>query len=192
MHGLPTTQVTWSATGGTITTSGLYTAGDSPGTYTVTATSVTNASEHATGRITVQEPVTISALVGRWEGSATITVPLGIGSSTEELWQAQFIQPQDNGLATVYLVRPLDRWPFLLWDTLVGTYSGNSFSGHAIAYRDTFRPTGAGIEIPDSGATFSATATDRSSLVGTYKRPAGLVGGSPAFMTIIFDMHRQS
>jgi hypothetical protein len=39
LFGLPTSAVSWEATGGTIDTAGVYTAGDVPGSYTVTATS---------------------------------------------------------------------------------------------------------------------------------------------------------
>ena len=45
--------VSWSGTGGTITTSGLYTAPTSAGTYTITATSAADSSKSATATITV-------------------------------------------------------------------------------------------------------------------------------------------
>ena len=48
--GTSNTAVTWKATGGSINASGLYTAPQSPGTYTVTATSVTDTSKSARPR----------------------------------------------------------------------------------------------------------------------------------------------
>ena len=48
--------VTWSATGGTITTAGLYTAGNAPGPFTVTATSMADNSKSATAALTITAP----------------------------------------------------------------------------------------------------------------------------------------
>ncbi len=47
------TAVTWSATGGTITSAGFYTAGATPGTFSVTATSVQDSTKSATAAITI-------------------------------------------------------------------------------------------------------------------------------------------
>lgn len=49
--------VNWTATGGTISTTGLYTAPATPGTYTVRATSTTDATRYAEAIATVQQPV---------------------------------------------------------------------------------------------------------------------------------------
>ena len=46
--------VTWSATGGTINSSGVYTAPSSAGNVTVTATSTQDAAKHGAGSVTVQ------------------------------------------------------------------------------------------------------------------------------------------
>ncbi len=53
--GTTNTGVTWSATGGTISSSGLFTAGTTAGTYAVTATSMADTSKSA------QVPVTLTA-----------------------------------------------------------------------------------------------------------------------------------
>src|SRR5207248_1110404 len=54
--GTTNTAVTWSATGGTISSSGLYTAPSTAGTYTVTATSVADSTKSASARVTVTAP----------------------------------------------------------------------------------------------------------------------------------------
>ncbi|MEO8129735.1 MAG: Ig-like domain-containing protein, partial [Bryobacteraceae bacterium] len=59
VSGSQNTAVTWKATGGTISTSGVYTAGSVPGTYTVTATSAADPSKSATASVTVQ-PVQVT------------------------------------------------------------------------------------------------------------------------------------
>ncbi|HMD09490.1 MAG TPA: Ig-like domain-containing protein [Candidatus Acidoferrum sp.] len=51
--GSSNTNVTWTATGGTISTGGLYTAGNSAGSYSVTATSVADTTKYATAPVTV-------------------------------------------------------------------------------------------------------------------------------------------
>jgi hypothetical protein len=45
--------VTWTATGGTISAGGLYTAGNSAGSYSVTATSVADTSKYVTAPVTI-------------------------------------------------------------------------------------------------------------------------------------------
>jgi Fe-S cluster assembly iron-binding protein IscA len=50
------TSVTWTATGGTITTGGVYTAPPAPGTYTITATSQQDPSKSDTAIVTVVPP----------------------------------------------------------------------------------------------------------------------------------------
>jgi hypothetical protein len=51
---------TWTAMGGTISASGLFTAGSAAGSFTVRATSVADPTKFATGQVTVQPPVQIS------------------------------------------------------------------------------------------------------------------------------------
>lgn len=51
--GTPNTAVTWTATGGTISSSGLYTAGSVSGSFGVTATSVADPTQSATAGVTI-------------------------------------------------------------------------------------------------------------------------------------------
>ena len=48
--------VTWSATGGTVSSSGLFTAGNTVGTYNVIATSMADSSKSAQATVTVTAP----------------------------------------------------------------------------------------------------------------------------------------
>src|SRR5580658_2037873 len=54
------TAVTWSATGGTISSSGLYTAPATTGAYTVTAASEDNGTNSASATVTVNPAVPMS------------------------------------------------------------------------------------------------------------------------------------
>jgi hypothetical protein len=51
--GTSNTSVSWTATGGTITSAGLYTAGATPGSFTVTGTSAQDATKSASSTVTI-------------------------------------------------------------------------------------------------------------------------------------------
>jgi hypothetical protein len=61
--GTTNTAVTWTASGGTVTSSGLYTAPSSAGTYTVTATSAADSTKSASAVVTVSQPVQVSVSI---------------------------------------------------------------------------------------------------------------------------------
>ncbi|HEX6315523.1 MAG TPA: hypothetical protein VFZ73_11715, partial [Gemmatimonadaceae bacterium] len=61
--GTGNTGVVWSATGGTISSAGLYTAGTTPGTHSVVATSVADPGAFATATVTINA----SSLAGSWQ-----------------------------------------------------------------------------------------------------------------------------
>ena len=77
--GTGNTAVTWSATAGTISSSGLYTAPASAGSFTVRATSVADTSKFASAPVTVSLPGTSTVLLGdqNVESQADSSLPLG-------------------------------------------------------------------------------------------------------------------
>src|SRR5271170_5361247 len=60
--GTTNTMVTWAATGGTISTTGDYTAGNNAGTFSVTATSAADTSKSAQMAVTVTAAVTLTTI----------------------------------------------------------------------------------------------------------------------------------
>ena len=105
--GLANTSVTWSATAGSISNSGLYTAPTAAGSYTVTATSAADASESASATVTVTSsavPIAVSispALVslaagGTQQFAVTVT---GTGNSSVT-WSASGGTISSAGLYT--------------------------------------------------------------------------------------------
>ena len=60
VSGTSNTAVTWTTSGGTVTTTGLYTAPLSAGTYAVTARSVADSTKSAAATVTVSTPISIS------------------------------------------------------------------------------------------------------------------------------------
>lgn len=61
--GSTNTAVTWTASGGAVNASGLYTAPSLAGSYTVTATSVADPTKSASAAVTVSAPVTVSVAI---------------------------------------------------------------------------------------------------------------------------------
>jgi len=60
VSGTTNTAVSWTTSGGTVSTSGLYTAPSSGGTYTVTATSAADTSKSASATVTVSQSIAVS------------------------------------------------------------------------------------------------------------------------------------
>jgi hypothetical protein len=60
VSGTTNTAVTWKATGGTVTSGGLYTAPSSAGVYTVTATSLADSTKSARAVVTVSQTTQVS------------------------------------------------------------------------------------------------------------------------------------
>ena len=77
--GTANTAVTWSATAGTISSSGLYTAPAAAGSYTVRVTSVADTTKSASAAVTVSLPGTSTVLLGDQtvESQADSSLPLG-------------------------------------------------------------------------------------------------------------------
>jgi uncharacterized protein YjdB len=99
--------VTWSATGGTITASGVLTAPASAGKVTVTATSVADTTKSATTTVTVAAPVangvSISPSTGAILTSATLQLSATVqGTVTNKsvTWSASSGSVTANGLFT--------------------------------------------------------------------------------------------
>jgi hypothetical protein len=91
------TSVTWTASAGSISTSGLFTAPSSAGTVTVTATSNADASKSASTTVSVTAP-TSSAPTGPQYYVATTGNDANTGTSTSAPWRS--IQKAMNSAAT--------------------------------------------------------------------------------------------
>ena len=71
VSGTSNTAVTWSASGGTVTTSGLYAAPSAAGTYTVTAVSAADSTKSASATVSVSSPQAISVSIS----PTTVAIP---------------------------------------------------------------------------------------------------------------------
>ena len=96
--------LTWSATGGTISSSGLYTAGSSPGNFSVTATSTINSSQKSSVPVTILSAISVgispqsaSLMAGQTQQfSATVSG----SSNTGVTWTASGGTISGSGLYT--------------------------------------------------------------------------------------------
>ena len=104
--GSSNTAVSWSATGGTVSTNGLYTAPASAGTYSVTATSQANNTKSASATVTVTTPpvvaVSISPVSAALLTGATqqFTATVTGSSNTAVTWLATGGTVSASGLYT--------------------------------------------------------------------------------------------
>ena len=104
--GSSNTAVSWSATGGTVSTNGLYTAPASAGTYSVTATSQANNTKSASATVTVTTPpvvaVSISPVSAALLTGATqqFTATVTGSTNTAVTWLATGGTVSTNGLYT--------------------------------------------------------------------------------------------
>jgi hypothetical protein len=153
------TDVTWSATGGTITQSGLYTAGTTPGSFTVTATSDENPSRSATATIT------IASVCGSGDTlSGTVTMTYLQENEVAEGHQTIAVGAQANVVACV---SPDGR------DVTLAAISGmTSHVNQILGVRGT---------VCEGELALSVTAPSGQQLVSRYDAPASFVQpGLPA------------
>jgi hypothetical protein len=131
--------VTWTATGGTIDNTGLFTAGSTAGNnFAVTATSVADTSKRAQANVQVARST--QGIVGTWQGTEQLAVFDAHGWTDTAAGAISLVFPPDMGSATVTLSTPSatragvdPKFLANFVDSVSGQYSGsgtvNSFDG---------------------------------------------------------------
>ncbi|MDP9159095.1 MAG: hypothetical protein M3O09_02550 [Acidobacteriota bacterium] len=183
--GLP---VTWSATGGTISNAGLYQAGTTAGTFTVTAKDSSNTTGKAT--VTIQSSTTHSVTIQNPLNGSTVNSPVNVhatynGSVTAtymKVWVdhvAGTVQMNTNVFDTdltlgggghLIEVQASDPSTGQIYTTAVNITVNNSSGGVV-----TVSPTSA---ILQPGKTQQFTATDGAGLAVTWSATGGTITGS--------------
>ncbi len=106
VSGSTNTAVTWSATAGTVSSTGLYTAPGSAGTYTVKATSAADPTKSASASVSVSAAVTVSVSVAptstttTTNGTAQFTATVSGSTNTAVTWSATAGTVSSTGLYT--------------------------------------------------------------------------------------------
>ncbi|MBZ5595204.1 MAG: hypothetical protein LAP39_23415 [Acidobacteriia bacterium] len=197
LTGSSNTAVTWAATGGTISTSGLFTGGSSAGSnFTVTATSVADATKSATAHVTIQPApvvaVTISPTGATLQpgGTQQFTATVTGSSNTAVTWAATGGTISSSGLYTA----GQGTGNFAVTATLLTDPSKNATVPVAIGSAQGLPPVprqadGAYVVVqsPVSGMHFTAPATIR-----IYADPFDIDAPDPDALTVKFLMNGQS
>ena len=123
VSGSTNTAVTWAASGGTITSGGLYTAPSLAGTYTVTATSAADSTKSASAVVTVSQPTQVSISLSpstvslSTGGQEQFTAKVSGTSNTAVTWSASggtvstsglYVAPSTAGTYTIKAVSAAD------------------------------------------------------------------------------------
>jgi hypothetical protein len=120
--------VTWSATGGTIDASGLFVAGSTSGTFTITASSLANPSLTATAQVTIEVVLSDFPTFAVWEGPVTLHGENGATFVQNGEIQTNY-NPSTGALTARTCQGPNDQCLGLGCDALwEGTVSGNQLS----------------------------------------------------------------
>jgi hypothetical protein len=180
--GLANHAVTWSATGGTISSTGLFTAGSTSGSYTVTATSVANPSTRGQAAGTIVQPTSSGFRPGSFSGTVRLvgfafTAPAS--AIVERLLDGRYRVTLDmDGDAT-------NRF-----NVLEGTASGNTFQGTGVEHEACGLR---GCFTNDASGTLTATL-DGTHFLGTHKTlfPVTAGDGTVTYSehVYIFDLNR--
>jgi hypothetical protein len=185
--GSSNTSVTWTATGGTISAGGVFTAGATPGSFTVTATSVADSSKSGTAAVTVQaapsvqisvSPTSVTLQPGQTrQFSATVTG----SSNTAVTWTATGGTVSSGGLFTAGTTTGSN---FIVTATSAAdstkTASASVIIQPAPVVSVTVSPTSATL-LPGATQQFTATVTGSSNTAVTWTATGGNVSSSGLF-----------
>jgi hypothetical protein len=158
--GSSNTSVTWSATGGTVSASGLYTAPATAGTYTVKATSAADTTKSASATCTVSAPAAVAISVSPTSASVStggtqqFTATVTGSSNTSVTWSATGGTVSASGLYTA----PATAGTYTVKATSVADTTKSASAAVTVTQSDTTPPT-VGITSPADGSTVSGTVT---------------------------------
>ncbi len=179
VSGTTNTAVTWAASGGTVSSSGMYTAPSSPGSYVVTATSMADNTKKASASVAVSVPVAVTVsptsaslqIGGTQQFSATVTG----GTNTAVNWSVTGGTISSTGLYTA----PTTAGTYTVTATSAAdtTKSASATVTVAAPVVISVSPTTASIQ---TGGTqqFTATVTGTSNTAVTWSATAGSISSA--------------
>ncbi|MBZ5686109.1 MAG: hypothetical protein LAP86_13840 [Acidobacteriia bacterium] len=168
VSGTSNTAVTWSASGGTVTTNGLYGAPSAAGAYTVTAVSAADSTKSASATVNVSVPQPISVSIS----PTTVAIP--------QKWQQQFAATVSGSSNTA-----------VTWAVTKGTgtitQSGLFTAPQAVetdivvarSQADSTKSASAGITVVAPHSVSLSWSPSSSPGVSSYKVYRGNVSGGP-------------
>jgi len=181
--GSSNTAVTWSASGGSISSSGMYTAPSTAGSYLVKATSMADSTASASATVTVTTTPVVSVTISPPSASVLIngtqqfTATVSGSSNTAVTWSATGGSVSSSGLYTA----PSAAGTFTVKAT---SAADNTKSASATVSVTTtpvvaisISPTSASI-LTNATRQFTATVTGSSNTAVTWSATGGSVSGS--------------
>jgi hypothetical protein len=174
------TAVTWSATGGTVSAAGLYTAPAAAGSFVVTATSVADPTKSASATVTVTVPVVPVVVT-----IAPPTVTLGVNTNFQFSATASGANPSVTWTVTEALGGLVDNTGFYTSPAGAGTFHvvatsvADPTKSAAATVTVTAPPAGITVAISPTATVVNLNATQQ--FTATVSAPAG----TPAFDTSV-------
>ncbi len=176
--------VTWTASGGAVSAAGVYTAGSTPGTFSVVAASVADPTKTATATVVIQQTVQVSLS----PTSATLqpgqtqqfTATVTGSSNTAVAWTATGGTISTSGLFTAGNTAG---------SSFTVTATSNADSTKSASARVTVQPASVGVTISPTSASlqpgqtqqFSATVTGSSNTAVAWTATGGTISTSGLF-----------
>lgn len=179
--GAASTGVTWTASGGTITSGGVYTAPSTAGVYTVTAKSTTNTARTATATVTVPMKISVSPATASLNQGATQTFTATVTGSTNKTvnWS---VSPGGGSItsAGVYSATGAPG-TYTVTATTVATPAASATASVTIkGVVVTVSPAAPMVAINGTQA-FTATVTGTTNTAVTWTSTAGSITGGGVF-----------
>ena len=180
VSGTTNTAVTWTASGGTVASGGLYTAPSSAGSYTVTATSAADSSKSASAVVTVTQPIQVLISVSpttaslQTGGQQQFSAAVSGTTNTAVTWKASGGSVTSGGQYTA---------PSLAGTYTVTATSAADSSKSASAVVTVSQPIQVSISVSPTTASlqtgaqqqFAATVSGTTNTVVTWKASGGTV-----------------
>jgi hypothetical protein len=181
--GSSNTAVTWSATAGSVSSSGLYTAPGTAGTYTVKATSVADNTKSASATVTVSTAPVVAVTISPTSaslltnGTQQFTATVTGSSNTVVTWSATGGSVSSSGLYTA----PSTAGSYAVKATSVADNTKSASATVTVSTAPvvavTISPTSASL-LTNGTKQFSATVTGSSNTAVTWSATGGSVSSS--------------
>ena len=182
--GTSNTTVTWSATGGTISSAGMYTAGSTAGTFDVTATSVADTSKTATASVTVATAAAVAVSITPTSASLqtgstqTFSAKVTGSSNTGVTWTATGGSITSSGVYTAGTTAgTFSVTATSMADTSKSAKATVTVTAAAPVITISINPTSASLAAGNTQG-FSATVTGTSNSGVTWTATGGTISSS--------------
>ena len=182
--GSTNTAVTWTATGGSVSSTGMFTAPSTAGTYTITATSAADTSKSASASVNVSAPATVSVSISpasattTTNGTAQFSATVSGSTNTADTWSATGGTISSAGLYTA--PSTAGTWTVKATSVADPTKSASATATVNAPVSVSISPASA-TTTTNGTAQFSATVTGSTNTAVTWTATGGTVSSTGMF-----------